>query len=155
MDKIKALIIAPAFCLLGVLFSFCSADSTGPRTPQAEYTADNPGEWEHLVKTHVPVIFLVENAGGDSSARIRVPLARIESGHYIERIGIIDKNKKEIVSHAFNRGDRPHIALPLEHYVLNSEGVKIYAKCNQHDIWTVQLDDVVEAGGVYPKKSSD
>ena len=104
------------------------------RTPQAEYTAANPGEWSGLEKTHAPVIVRSE-----TRIQISVPLTDINPGHYIEKIGIMDQHKRDVV---------PVISLPrakarsaaAEFEVPPGDGpFKVYAKCNLHDLWTAEL----------------
>ena len=127
--------------LAALLLSGCKVqeENTSPITPQAEYTEDNPGEWEDLEDAHVPVVEIEYLGRGKKNIRIKVrDSSTFNASHYIEKIGIFDQNKVDIVvkpaqgpgmfTTEFYTEDLP------EH-----PGVKAFVKCNLHDLWTTPL----------------
>lgn len=127
---LTALLIAPLFLSCNYM-----SDDTGPRTPQAEYTAEDPGEWRDIADKHLPVIEFVQKEGNEY-LRVYVPLNDPSSSHYIEKIGILEKEtKKDLFVKEFARNeDRYQIDIP---YNYSDEEVKVFVKCNLHDLWTL------------------
>ncbi|MCP5502084.1 MAG: hypothetical protein H7A25_19450 [Leptospiraceae bacterium] len=116
---------------------------TGPRTPMSEYTEEAPGEWEKFKETHVPQI---EYFSERSQNNIKVVLKAegYDNSHYIERIGIMDRDKRDFDSKALKRGQVPQAELTLKDIPEDLSTVKVYVKCNLHDLWTVPLSKVKE-----------
>ncbi len=127
--------------LAGLLFTAgCSNlkddPGEGRRTPLPEYTEHNAREWTAVSPEHLPVIsFTVKQ--GTPYIRVQVPLKNPSESHYIEKIGIYNKISKEVLAEkAFSRTDRIFEAdFPYDY---NDAEIKVFVKCNLHDLWTVE-----------------
>lgn len=128
----------------------CLGPGNDPITPQKEYTAETPGEWESVAYAHVPSVHIGENPDGRKTLRVGVPNLKREEGHYIERIGVMDAGQRDIEARSLSRTEFPGAVLPVDPHILYSEGIKIYVKCNLHDLWTVEMEKVMAAEGGYP-----
>lgn len=108
--------------------------------PLPEYTAKNPREWEEVADEHVPQLRKARLRGEDA-VLITVPFEKVTMQHYVEKIGILDENGKEIISISFerlpNQKSYAHFAFSA---LPRDRKLKAYAKCNLHDMWTVELD---------------
>lgn len=131
-----------SFALLAI-FGCLDPGEPGPRKPQDEYTAKKPGEWKNIAKDHLPVIKYHPMKTADN-IEIFVPGNSFSESHYIEKIGIMDKEKRDVASKSFKRGERPGAFLTLDPIPEYSENYKIYVKCNLHDLWTVRLNKDAE-----------
>ena len=122
---------------LALLTASCSFEdeSTGPRRPQDEYTADEPGEWAGIAQEHLPQISFIERDGKEF-VRVRLAFHDPNPAHYIEKIGIFEKaTKRDLEVISFDRDTGTYdVELPY-HY--KDKDVKIFVKCNLHDLWTV------------------
>jgi desulfoferrodoxin (superoxide reductase-like protein) len=109
-------------------------------TPQSEYTEENPREWGKLADEHVPQARLTSNKGM-RAILINVPLIKPSMEHYIEKIGILDEKGKDIVSETLPRmaNPRTYAYFSLQDLPADKKQLKIFAKCNLHDKWTVPL----------------
>lgn len=103
--------------------------------PLAEYTEENPREWKSIASEHIPIVRKSIHKGKEA-VLIEVPLKRATIEHYIQRIGILDVNGKEIASVAIQRVPNPPVyayfyfdGLPY------GKELKAYARCNLHDTW--------------------
>lgn len=108
-----------------------------PVTPKAEYTKEKPGEWKGMEKEHLPVIRIT--SGDKINVIISVPLVNKDGKHYIETIGVMDESKKVIASKNFTRNTRYYqtgFYIPSN---LLGKNLKVYVKCNLHDLWTAPL----------------
>ena len=112
------------------------SENPGPRKPQDEYTLETPGRWKAQVKTHVPTFKVIENRS-ENNLEVSVAGHDFNQGHYIEKIGVMDKNKKDVVSRSLPRGAAPRARFTIDMY--NLDDYKIYVKCNMHDLWTAEL----------------
>jgi desulfoferrodoxin (superoxide reductase-like protein) len=65
--------------------------------------------------------------------------------HYIEKIGIMDKDKKDIAVKSIEQRSGFIEARFSLHPVPDSKDIKVYAKCNLHDLWTTPLADARRA----------
>jgi desulfoferrodoxin (superoxide reductase-like protein) len=113
-------------------------ETADPIKPQDEYTKENPGEWKAVAKDHAPLIEL----GGKLSPnniKVTVPGSEFNDLHYIEKIGLIDKDKKELVGKSLEKGVH-EASLTFKYDPDSLEDLKIYVKCNLHDVWTMTLD---------------
>lgn len=109
-------------------------------TPLPEYTEENPREWAKVAPDHIPQATLTTNKGM-AAIVINVPLKKATTEHYIEKIGILDEKGKEIVSETLPRlpNPRTHAFFFLHDLPPDKSKLKIFAKCNLHDRWTVPL----------------
>ncbi len=103
--------------------------------PLAEYTEENPREWKSIASEHVPLVRKTVYNGRDA-VLIEVPLRRATTEHYIQRIGILDENGKEIVSRAIQRLPNPPVFAYFDFNGLPyGQTLKAYVRCNLHDTW--------------------
>jgi desulfoferrodoxin (superoxide reductase-like protein) len=111
-------------------------------TPLAEYTEENPREWENIADEHVPQARLTTDKGREAII-IKAPLKKPTTAHYIEKIGILDETGREIISETIPRMPNPKTyAFFLTDYLPRDRSkLKIFIKCNLHDRWTVLLKD--------------
>ena len=110
-------------------------ESGAPMKPLAEYTVENPREWKSIASEHVPIVRKSINKGRNA-VLIEVPLRRATTEHYIQRIGILDENGKEIVSTAIQRLPNPPVYAYFDFDGLPfGKKLKAYARCNLHDTW--------------------
>lgn len=131
------------FLIIGslIILSSCTnledaSDRKGePRKPLEEYTEDYSREWEPIAKDHLPTISFSEREGKQYIS-IYVPLSDPSPSHYIEKIGIFDiETKKDLEVAVFPRETtRYQIEFP---YDFDDNKVKVFVKCNLHDLWTV------------------
>ena len=136
--------ISSTIALLGLLCTLvvlqCDQQAPGEKPPGLikpldEYTQETAREWQDVAPEHE--IFL-----RDSRARGKVTLlAELKNfngslGHYIESMGIYDEDKEILKSYKFPRSNQP---ITHAHFIKDElpQGVdlKVYARCNQHDIW--------------------
>lgn len=111
--------------------------------PLAEYTEDNPREWGKIAQDHVPRAKLTRNKGREAIV-IQIPLKKASMEHYIEKIGILNEEGKEIVSEIIPRQPNPrtYAFFYLQDLPADLKKLKIFAKCNLHDRWTVPMTSV-------------
>ena len=123
--------------------SFCKntpdAENTKERIiPKAEYTLDEPGEWEGMDFEHVPKVKILP--GTKQNIQVKMVLINHDGSHYIERIGIMDENKKDLAGQSFSKNTQ-YYDIKLDLYPIpKNKNLKVYAKCNLHDLWTVPLN---------------
>jgi desulfoferrodoxin (superoxide reductase-like protein) len=146
-----------SYVLLGmIIFSqaFCSGenDEKGPSerrppssdsssraiSPQKEYTKDNPAEWESIANDHLPEIVFNESKS-KGNVTVKVLGRKFSERHYIEVIGLMDERLADIDIKYLKRGDIPAAVLTLNKKEYDPEKIKVFAKCNLHDLWTVPL----------------
>ncbi|HQF10595.1 MAG TPA: hypothetical protein PKX62_21025 [Spirochaetota bacterium] len=110
-------------------------------TPQHEYTEEKPREWGNIAEEHIPQAKLTTNKGKEAIV-ISVPLKKASMAHYIEKIGIIDEKGREIVSETIPRLPNPktHAFFFTSDLPSDRSKLKIFAKCNLHDRWTVPMN---------------
>lgn len=140
-------------CFLLLLFS-CSKEDRAERSekvkelyqsserlrPLKEYTAENPREWEDIADEHIPRVKKSIHLGKDAIV-VTVPLKKATMEHYIERIGVVDKDGREIRAVSFKRLPNPKTyAFFLISDLVGHEKMKVFGKCNLHDRWTAPLD---------------
>lgn len=70
---------------------------------------------------------------------VKVLGKKFSERHYIEVIGIMDEHSADIDLKYIDRGSLPTAILSLNLRDYNPENVKVFAKCNLHDLWTVPL----------------
>ena len=83
----------------------------------------------------------VELKGKLDPNNIHVTLSGTEfnSSHYIEKVGLVDKEKKELVSKSLEKGLH-EASLTYKYDFDDLKDMKVYVKCNLHDVWTLTLD---------------
>lgn len=110
-----------------------------PVKPLAEYTQDNPREWEDFADTHVPVITRARHEGKDALL-VTIPFGTATVQHYIEKIGILDKDGNEVLSQKIEPAPN---AKTYAYFLLDElpddEKLKAFARCNLHDLWTARI----------------
>ena len=123
--------------LAGIIFVSCGnpgEKDVGP--PRPEYTEDDPGRWADIADDHLPDIKI---QGGFFSPKISISLEskKWSRDHYIEKIGLFRiKDKRDLAVQEFPRGTFVYTAeFPYEY---NDDEVKVFVKCNLHDLWTVE-----------------
>jgi desulfoferrodoxin (superoxide reductase-like protein) len=90
-----------------IFFFLLSCDRTGmqpsdgPITPQAVYSADDPGNWAGKEEEHIPVV-KISSDDGTGNVAVSVTLQNPSSAHYIEKIFIADKQGKPYSEVIFN-----------------------------------------------------
>ncbi len=111
-----------------------------PIRPLAEYTKDNPREWKNIAHEHIPKV-RKSTHHGEPAILIEVPLAKANMSHYIEKIGIIDENNKDIAVVTILRQNNPktYAYFPISQ-LPRGKKLKAFAKCNLHDLWTAPID---------------
>lgn len=127
------------FFLIVLFFIFCSQkenQNTGPIVPLPEYTEDNPREWSEIAEEHIPQLQKVFS-GRRNQLYVEVPLKQSNYEHYIEKIGLLSLDGKEIAVQSLERKHRPqNFAYFDEDLVSGMRRIKVFAKCNLHDLWT-------------------
>lgn len=116
------------------------AGSLEPITPKAEYTKESPAEWAGLEDQLVPQITFNKGFGADII--VRVNLKQPSLSNYIEKIGIMDKDGREIVFKLFSR----HAKYFEAHFYskdlpADKSGLKVFSKSSLYDLWTTPLPD--------------
>ena len=116
--------------------------TNGPLKPLPEYTMEKPREWENIADEHVPDVRLSRLTGKDA-IMISVSIEKPTMQHYVEKIGIMDENNKEIVSETILRKPNPKTwaYFLIEDLPVEKKGLKAFIKCNLHDMWTTPLDE--------------
>ncbi|MCB1178164.1 MAG: hypothetical protein KDK36_11335 [Leptospiraceae bacterium] len=136
-----------SFLFLLFFFYNCVADEEGgtgktkeilqsnPSTPQKEYTREVPGEWKEIADDHLPKIEIDQNKS-KKNVKIFVPGKTFSERHYIEAIGLMDERSRDIELQYFKRGDTPVANLTLDKKKYEINKIKVFVKCNLHDLWT-------------------
>jgi desulfoferrodoxin (superoxide reductase-like protein) len=111
-----------------------------PIVPMKEYTLDNAREWTDIAKFHAPTA-KKSFANGKDAVIVEVPLPDADFPHYIEKIGIMDIAGKELAAETLERGKgRPRTYAYFDKSILPWSGrVKVFAKCNKHDLWVTEI----------------
>lgn len=107
--------------------------SVPARTPKREYTKEEPGEWKQLEKDHLPII-KIDTSIRKNNVHIIIP-GKFNENHYIERIGIMDEDLKDITGVDLSKNQKMEIDLSL-YPIPDNPNTKVYVKCNKHDLWT-------------------
>jgi desulfoferrodoxin (superoxide reductase-like protein) len=110
-----------------------------PIRPLKEYTLSEAREWTDIAKEHSPTakrsIF-----EGKPAVIIEVALKKPDEGHYIEKIGIMDMQGKELAVTTIKRERNPLTYAYFDLKLLPWSGrVKVFAKCNNHDLWVTEV----------------
>ena len=105
-------------------------------SPQKEYTKDKPAEWEGIANEHLPEVKFDKSKTKDN-IKVEVLGRKFTERHYIEVIGIMDVKY-------LKRGDKPTVILSLNTKENDPEKIKVFVKCNLHDLWTTPLIAPVE-----------
>ena len=130
----KKWIILSAFPLIFNFYCGNPGDNDiGP--PKPEYTQEDPGRWVEIADDHLPDI-RIEGGYFDPKIFISIKSHKWSKDHYIEKIGIFRiKDKKDLVIQEFTPGTFVYTAeFPYDY---DDREVKVFVKCNLHDLWTV------------------
>ena len=76
--------------------------------------------------------------------KVKVLGKKFSERHYIEVIGIMDERGADIDTKYLQRTDKPIAILSLSKKDYDPDKVKVFAKCNLHDLWTAPLIPVSE-----------
>lgn len=127
------------------LTDFDNKEKVVPRVPMDEYTKEAPAEWSEIADDHLPTI---QYLSGELTDNVRISLSGtgFNDSHYIEKIGIMDKNKRTLVVKELKRGNtKPSASLTLKEDPIERKDLKVFVKCNLHDLWTVKLHEAINA----------
>lgn len=142
MTRTKQLITIAGVALLSMVAACKKADELpkdGPITPMKEYTIDNAREWTDIAKEHAPTARKSVNKG-TPAVIVEIPLAKADEGHYIEKIGIMDMQDKELAVETMPRQRNPLNYAYFDLKIIPWSGkVKVFAKCNKHDLWVKEV----------------
>ena len=137
----KIVLISLAMGLSPCLMSCKDSNQTGdgPLIPQKEYSIGNAREWTEIEKEHAPTarrsVF-----EGKPAVLIEVVLKKPDQGHYIEKFGIMDMQGKELAVTTIKRERNPLTYAYFDIKLLPWSGkVKVFAKCNNHDLWVTEV----------------
>lgn len=116
-----------------------STANTEPRKPLPEYTAQNPREWDAYAQSHLPHGRLSLNGDRKISVYLEPALEKehaFGAGHYIEKLGIMDKSGRVLALKEFSPNHRgPYSAeFTVPAGLLNDH--KLFSRCNLHDLWS-------------------
>lgn len=129
-------ILFPTFFFLSHSCGSEDSSTENTTTPLPEYTKENAREWESIKDEHIPKVTIARD-GLNRNLKIRVPLSKPSPSHYIEVIGVMDENKTTLKSVKFDRNQKVFtVDIPIENN-WDLSNIKVYAKCNLHDTWTV------------------
>lgn len=115
-----------------------SSEPSRAISPQKEYTKDKPAEWEAIADDHIPEIEFDEKKSKDN-IKVKVLGKKFSERHYIEVIGIMDERGADIDIKYLQRESKPAVILSLNKKEYDPDKIKVFAKCNLHDLWTVPL----------------
>jgi desulfoferrodoxin (superoxide reductase-like protein) len=108
-----------------------------PRTPLKEYTKEAPAEWIGLEEEHAPMVTIDNNSPDNVIVRVKFPIKH-DPDHYIEKIGLMDKDGNDIVVKKFNSTAdywEARFSIPFI-----PKGTKAFARCSLHDLWTAPVE---------------
>lgn len=112
-------------------------------SPKKEYTKENPAEWKRVARDHIPEIEF-DKSKSKENVKVKVQGRNFSERHYIEVIGIMDERSRDIDIKYIERGSEPIAILTLNLKEYNPEKIKVFAKCNLHDLWTEPLVPLIE-----------
>jgi desulfoferrodoxin (superoxide reductase-like protein) len=115
-----------------------TTEGVSPVIPQKEYTGEEPGQWAGLANDHIPK-FTFNRSLNQNNLRVEIPGRKFNERHYIEAIGIMDEKMADIDVKILQRGDIPIAILTLDKS-MDPKKVKVFAKCNLHDLWTHPIE---------------
>lgn len=132
------------------LFSltYCNADQDSntpvePITPKQEYTEEDAGEWEEIKNEHLPIV-TIDRTQSEKNISVQIPGRNFSNTHYIEKIGIMDRDKIDLTVEVPQNKLEPSVTLTLKPIPSDLDTTKIFVKCNLHDLWTVPLTKVID-----------
>ena len=138
--KLKQMSACALICL-GAIACKESIPAVGdePIKPMKEYTLENAREWTDIAKFHAPTA-KKSSHNGRAAVIVEVPIEKANEGHYIEKIGIMDMTGKELGTVTLKRERNPNTYAYFYSEILPWSGkVKIFAKCNKHDLWVKEM----------------
>jgi desulfoferrodoxin (superoxide reductase-like protein) len=79
---------------------------------------------------------------GELDITVRVNMKNPDGSHYIEKIGILEGDKKILAVKEFTFQDKIYIA-KFSSSILpkNRDKIKVFSRCVLHDVWTAPLKD--------------
>jgi desulfoferrodoxin (superoxide reductase-like protein) len=113
--------------------------SRAGRIPQKEYTLENPGEWKSIALDHIPEI-QIDKARSQNNVRVKISGNQFSERHYIEVIGVMDERSHDLDLKYLKRGDQLAVVLSVNLKEQDASKLKVFAKCNVHDLWTIPLE---------------
>ncbi|MCG9875171.1 MAG: hypothetical protein MH321_10330 [Leptospiraceae bacterium] len=148
LPKLKFLFFSVLLFHMIILINCGNSENwnVGKLVPMQEYSEDDPREWENIAKPHLPVARLSMN-NGKEALLIENPEFKTSYNHYIENFGAMSLEGKEFDSVSITRTTMPlNYGYIQRDKLPSSERFKIFAKCNQHDLWvrTIKIEDLIE-----------
>ncbi|MGJ4744904.1 hypothetical protein ACQV5M_00960 [Leptospira sp. SA-E8] len=135
------------FLVLSLLFviSCGISEDSRPKDPQAEYTVETPGEWAGMESKHTPKFEIESIVPGKKMLIIRTEdLKYFDENHYIQRVGVYNKDKNDLVSLSLDRPMKGkfqsvNVKLDLSFPLEVKQRQMVYVRCNLHDTWVAPL----------------
>lgn len=127
--------------IMAFINSDCGSENKGntePITPQNYYSYDKPGHYsKELARSHTPIVKIYPDKK-ENNIVIYVPLEDSSPEHYIQNIGLVDKNDMDILVKEGNKGN--YRGLIKQEFTLHplpskGSGVRAFAACSLHDVW--------------------
>lgn len=110
--------------------------SEGPVTPKSQYTKTAPGIWEDFAETHHPQVEITGSTVIVSLDFINGP------GHYIEKVGIMNAQKKTLTVKEYEAGKVVPVNVKFKLAdTVRKQSLQVFAKCNLHDLWVAGIND--------------
>lgn len=134
-------------CLAGLLMALhCGGkeDNKPHSVPNAEYSYEAPGQWIDLRDEHSPQLTYFRDRP-QNNLLAYVKLKGSGQQHYIEKIGIMDMNKRDVVP--FVTSEKTAEGYYQGWFTIESfryardQKWKLYVKCNLHDLWVKEITD--------------
>jgi desulfoferrodoxin (superoxide reductase-like protein) len=140
------------FSMIAIFFTTCYSNQDNPVdvekaipkkdveviSPQKEYTKESSGIWKELAEDHLPEI-LWDDSKSEKNITVKVHGKTFTERHHIEVIGIFDENWIDIDTKSIKKDDALTVTLSLDRSKYNPDKVKVFVKCNLHDLWTAPL----------------
>ena len=103
--------------------------------PLPEYTRENYREWENFAESHTPQIKKINH----NTYEVLTGVMN-QPGHYVEKIGIMDSLKKDIIVKDVSQIASGPVKVRFNLIEpLKKNDYKAYVKCNLHDLWVAPL----------------
>lgn len=111
----------------------------GKITPMKEYSIGNSREWVEMEKQLAPQVKKsVHN--GRPALLVEVPNAKADQSTYIEKIGVMTMDGKELAVENIGRGVNPKTYAYFDWELLPWSGkIKAFVKWNKYDLWVQEI----------------
>ncbi|MCB1200523.1 MAG: hypothetical protein KDK41_07740 [Leptospiraceae bacterium] len=129
-----------------MMSAFCSQSekNKASSTPQAEYTEDNPGQWEGLQLKYKPAATLQSGKTKENLELVFKPVNN-QDNVYLESCGLVLENGKVLSQKNFAVSqNRSIVRMTFDYDNTNpADKVKVFVKTSKHDMWTFRLKDLL------------